>query len=183
MPPVDALKQGDRGEFVAYPGQLPRELRARPAPTTDQPRLWLVVRLIIGVRHETGNIVHRALVEATSVAGHRARVRCFRRIRSVRISTTSPDSGRRSRCIRTCCAMAAGMPWRTRGTTPDRSKLGSGTRTFSTWSAAPNWPPIASRVFGRESHCRGRLASRSARLGLARYWGSGSPPNRTGGLR
>jgi hypothetical protein len=38
MPPVDALKQGDRGESVVYPGQLPRELRARPAPTTDQPR-------------------------------------------------------------------------------------------------------------------------------------------------
>ena len=26
MPPVDALKQGDRGESVVYPGQLPREL-------------------------------------------------------------------------------------------------------------------------------------------------------------
>ena len=80
MPPVDALKQGDRGESVVYPGQLPRELRARPAPTTDQPRLWLVVRLIIGVRHETGNTeggkplvsfayASRALAEAAATSG------------------------------------------------------------------------------------------------------------------
>jgi hypothetical protein len=43
MPAVDALKQEDRGKSVVEPGQLPRELHARPALTTDQPRLWLVV--------------------------------------------------------------------------------------------------------------------------------------------
>ena len=43
MPAVDALKQEDRGESVVEPGQLPGELHARRATTTDQPRLWLVV--------------------------------------------------------------------------------------------------------------------------------------------
>src|SRR4030088_2774902 len=43
MPAVDALKQQDRGESVVEPGQLPGQLHARPALTTDQPRLWLVV--------------------------------------------------------------------------------------------------------------------------------------------
>jgi hypothetical protein len=43
MSAVGALKQQDRGESVVEPGQLPGELHARPAPTTDQPRLWLVV--------------------------------------------------------------------------------------------------------------------------------------------
>ena len=60
MSAVGALKQQDRGEPVVEPGQLPGELHARPATTTDQPRLWLVVHVrIIGVRecrHGTGNI-------------------------------------------------------------------------------------------------------------------------------
>ena len=43
MPAVDALKQQNRGESVVEPGQLPGELHARRATTTDQPRLWLVV--------------------------------------------------------------------------------------------------------------------------------------------
>jgi hypothetical protein len=43
MPAVDALKQQDRWESVVEPGQLPGELHARRATTTDQPRLWLVV--------------------------------------------------------------------------------------------------------------------------------------------
>jgi hypothetical protein len=90
MPAVDALKQQDRGESVVEPGQLPGELHARRATTTDQPRLWLVIHVwIIGVRecrHGTGNIVRRASVEATSVVGDRARVRRSRRIRTVRIS-------------------------------------------------------------------------------------------------
>jgi hypothetical protein len=45
--------------------------------------------LIIGVRecgYETGNIAHRASVEATSVVGDRARVRRSQRIRSLRTS-------------------------------------------------------------------------------------------------
>ena len=42
MPAVDALKQQDRWESVVEPGQLPSELHARRATTTDQPRLWLV---------------------------------------------------------------------------------------------------------------------------------------------
>jgi hypothetical protein len=75
---------------VVEPGQLPGELHARRATTTDQPRLWLVIHVwIIGVRecrHGTGNIVRRESVEATSVVGDRARVRRFRRIRTVRIS-------------------------------------------------------------------------------------------------
>ena len=52
-----------------------------------KPRLWLVIHVwIIGVRDETGNIVRRASVGATSVVGDRARVRRFRRIRNLRIS-------------------------------------------------------------------------------------------------
>ena len=90
MPAVDALKQEDRWESVVEPGQLPGELHARRATTTDQPRLWLVIHVwIIGVRecrHGTGKFVRRASVEATSVVGDRARVRRFRRIRSLRIS-------------------------------------------------------------------------------------------------
>jgi len=43
MPAADALKQQDRWESVVEPGQLPGELHARRATTTDQPRLWLVV--------------------------------------------------------------------------------------------------------------------------------------------
>jgi hypothetical protein len=90
MSAVDALKQQNRGESVVEPGQLPGELHARRATTTDQPRLWLVIHVwIIGVRqcrHGTGNIERRASVEATSVVGDRARVRRFRRIRTVRIS-------------------------------------------------------------------------------------------------
>ena len=39
MPAVDALKQQNRGQPVVEPGQLPGELHARPATTTDQPRL------------------------------------------------------------------------------------------------------------------------------------------------
>ena len=42
MPAVDALKQQNRWESVVEPGQLPGELHARRATTTDQPRLWLV---------------------------------------------------------------------------------------------------------------------------------------------
>jgi hypothetical protein len=89
MPAADALKQQNRGQPVVEPGQLPGELHARPAPTTDQPRLWLVIHVwIIGVpecRYGTGNIVRRASVEATSVAAARARARRLQRIRTVRI--------------------------------------------------------------------------------------------------
>jgi hypothetical protein len=45
MSAVDALKQQNRGEPVVEPGQLPGELHARRATTTDQPRLWLVVHV------------------------------------------------------------------------------------------------------------------------------------------
>jgi hypothetical protein len=45
MSAVGALKQQDRGEPVVEPGQLPCELHARPATTTDQPRLWPVVHV------------------------------------------------------------------------------------------------------------------------------------------
>ena len=68
MPAVDALKQQNRWESVVEPGQLPGELHARRATTTDQPRLWLVIHVrIIGVRecrHETGKFVRRASVPA-----------------------------------------------------------------------------------------------------------------------
>jgi hypothetical protein len=66
--------------------------RASCAPRTDDRSASSLAGrpcLIIGVRecgYETGNIVRRASVEATSVVGDRARVRRFRRIRSVRIS-------------------------------------------------------------------------------------------------
>ena len=65
--------------------------RASCAPRNDRSASSLAGRpcLIIGVRecrHGTGNIVRRASVEATSVVGDRARVRRFRRIRTVHIS-------------------------------------------------------------------------------------------------
>jgi hypothetical protein len=44
MSAVDALKQQNRGESVVEPGQLPGELHARRATTTDQRRLWLVIQ-------------------------------------------------------------------------------------------------------------------------------------------
>ena len=80
--------------------------RASCAPRNDRSASSLAGRpcLIIGVRecrHGTGNIVRRASVEATSVVGDRARVRRFRRIRTVHISgRTSPDSGRTSGSLR-----------------------------------------------------------------------------------
>ena len=89
MSAVGALKQQDRGEPVVEPGQLPGELHARPANDRSASSLAGRPCRIIGVRecrHGTGNIVRLALVEATSVVGDRARVRRFRRIRTVRIS-------------------------------------------------------------------------------------------------
>ena len=111
MPEFDALKQEDRGEFVVEPGQLPGELHARCATTTDQPRLWLVIHVrIIGVRecrHGTGNIVRRATVEATSVVGDRARIRWFRRIRSLR---TSGRPAQTAAALAGACGQAASHP-------------------------------------------------------------------------
>jgi hypothetical protein len=111
MPAVDALKQEDRGESVVEPRQLPGELHARRATTTDQPRLWLVIHVrIIGVRecrHGTGNIVRRAPVEATSVVGDRARVRRFRRIRSLRISGRPAQT---AAALAGACGQAASHP-------------------------------------------------------------------------
>ena len=111
MPAVDALKQQDRWESVVEPGQLPGELHARRATTTDQPRLWLVIHVrIIGVRecrHGTGNIVRRASVEATSVVGDRARVRRFRRIRSLRISGRPAQT---AAALAGACGQAASHP-------------------------------------------------------------------------
>ena len=111
MPAVDALKQQDRWESVVEPGQLPGELHARRATTTDQPRLWLVIHVrIIGVRecrHGTGNIVRRASVEATSVVGDRARVRRFPRIRSLRISGRPAQT---AAALAGACGQAASHP-------------------------------------------------------------------------
>ena len=111
MSAVDALKQQNRGESVVEPGQLPGELHARRATTTDQPRLWLVIHVwIIGVRgcrHETGNILRLALVEATSVVGDRARVRRFRRIRSLRISGRPAQT---AAALAGACGQAASHP-------------------------------------------------------------------------
>lgn len=111
MSAVDALKQQNRGESVVEPGQLPGELHARRATTTDQPRLWLVIHVwIIGVRecrHGTGNIVRRASVEATSVVGDRARVRRFRRIRSLRISGRPAQT---AAALAEACGQAASHP-------------------------------------------------------------------------
>lgn len=108
MPAVDALKQEDRGESVVEPGHLPGELHARRATTTDQPRLWLVIHVwIIGVRDETGNIVPRVSVGATSVVGDRARVRRFRRIRSLRISGRPAQT---AAALAGACGQAASHP-------------------------------------------------------------------------
>ena len=111
MSAVDALKQQNRGQPVVEPGQLPGELHARRATTTDQPRLWLVIHVwIIGVRecrHETGNIVRRASVGATSVVGDRARVRRFRRIRNLRISGRPAQT---AAALAGACGQAASHP-------------------------------------------------------------------------
>ena len=111
MPAVDALKQEDRWESVVEPGQLPSELHARRATTTDQPRLWLVIHVrIIGVREcrrGTGKFVRRASVEATSVVGDRARVRRFRRIRSLRISGRPAQT---AAALAGACGQAASHP-------------------------------------------------------------------------
>jgi hypothetical protein len=58
--------------------------------------------------------------------------------------------GCNSRYIRTCCDMAAAMPWRTRATTHGRCKHGSGTRTSSTRCAIPSWHRIDLRTSGDE---------------------------------
>jgi hypothetical protein len=66
--------------------------------------------LIIGVRecrHGTGNIVRRASVEATSVVGDRARVRRFRRIRSLRISGRPAQT---AAALAGACGQAASHP-------------------------------------------------------------------------
>jgi hypothetical protein len=87
--------------------------RASCAPRTDDRSASSLAGrpcLIIGVREcrrETGNIVLRASVEATSVVGDRARVRRFRRIRNLRIS------GRPARiaaALAGACGQAASHP-------------------------------------------------------------------------
>ena len=104
-------EQQDRWEFMVEPGQLPGELHARRATTTDQPRLWLVIHVrIIGVRecrHGTGKFVRRASVEATSVVGDRARVRRLRRIRSLRISGRPAQT---AAALAGACGQAASHP-------------------------------------------------------------------------
>jgi hypothetical protein len=60
----------------------------------------------------------------------------------------SPGPSCNSRYIRTCCDMAAAMPWRTRATTHGRYRLGSGTRTSSTQCAIPSWRRIGSKTSG-----------------------------------
>ena len=111
MPAVDALKQQDRWESVVEPGQLPSELHALRATTTDQPRLWLIIVVrIIGVRerrYETGNVARRASVGATSVVGDRARVRRFRRIRNLRISGRPAQT---AAALAEACGQAASHP-------------------------------------------------------------------------
>ena len=87
--------------------------RASCAPRDDyRSALSLAGRpcLIIGVRecrHETGNIVRRASVEATSVVGDRARVRRLRRIRTVRISGRPAQPGA---ALAGACGQAASHP-------------------------------------------------------------------------
>jgi hypothetical protein len=56
--------------------------------------------------------------------------------------------GCNSRYIRTCCGMAAVMPWPTPATTHGRCRHGSGTKTSSTRCATPSWRRIGSRISG-----------------------------------
>jgi hypothetical protein len=86
--------------------------RASCAPRNDRSASSLAGRpcLIIGVRecrHGTGNIVRRASVEATSVVGDRARVRRFRRIRTVRISGRPAQT---AAALPGACVQAASHP-------------------------------------------------------------------------
>jgi hypothetical protein len=71
-------------------------------------RLWLVIHVwIIGVRDETGNIVRRVSIGATSVVGDRARVRRFRRIRNLRISGRPAQT---ATALAGACGQAASHP-------------------------------------------------------------------------
>jgi hypothetical protein len=86
--------------------------RASCAPRNDRSASSLAGRpcLIIGVcecRHGTGNIVRRASVEATSVVGDRARVRRFRRIRTVHISGRPAQT---AAALPGACVQAASHP-------------------------------------------------------------------------
>jgi hypothetical protein len=58
-------------------------------------------------RHGTGKFVRRASVEATSVVGDRARVRRFRRIRSLRISGRPAQA---AAALAGACGQAASHP-------------------------------------------------------------------------
>jgi hypothetical protein len=61
MSAVGALKQQNRGESVVEPGQLPGELHARRATTTDQPRLWLVVHALRTCDLDAGDFIMSAV--------------------------------------------------------------------------------------------------------------------------
>jgi hypothetical protein len=69
-------------------------------------RPCLIIR-VRECRHETGNIVLRASVEATLVVGDRARVRRFRRILSIRISGRPTQT---AAALAGACGQAASHP-------------------------------------------------------------------------
>ena len=93
-------------------------LRASCAPRNDDRSASSLAGrpcLIIGVRecrHETGNIVRRASVEATSVVWDRARVRRLRRIRSLRISGRPAQT---AAALAGACGRIASPHWGHRG--------------------------------------------------------------------
>ena len=118
MPAVDALKQQDRWEFVVEPGQLPGELHARRATTTDQPRLWLVIHVrIIGVREcRRGTGKYRTPRVGRSHfggggSGSRSAVPTYPQ--PPHKWTTSPDSGRTGGSLR--ASRIASPHWGHRG--------------------------------------------------------------------
>src|SRR6266540_4526737 len=99
----------------------------------------------------------------------------------------SVGSGLAPKCnswyIRTCCDMAAAMPWPTRATTHGHYRPGSGTKTSNTPFDTPSWHRIASRTFGEcddgSYAARGLGAGKSAkrvRAALTRVRDEGKRP-------
>jgi hypothetical protein len=73
--------------------------------------------------------------------------------RPTRLAHSIPRFGvplRGRRPTRTCCGTPAALPWPTRGTTRDRCKPTSGTKTFSTRSVIPTWRRAGLKTSGAD---------------------------------
>ena len=110
MPAVDALKQQDRGGVCGRASQgscLASFMRAAQRRQISLVFGWSSMSGSLAFATETGNIVRRASVEATSVVADRARVRRSRRIRSLRISGRPAQT---AAALAGACGQAASHP-------------------------------------------------------------------------